>query len=370
MAVTSRLEPVESVRTGIARGRSYDEVCARSELPAGQPVALGHLVALVREDLPGFEPIHATLVGPDSWEGRVEDDGLPTVVLRQAAPGPEADMVRVEIKGLMGHPGSELAVMRPAQGVAVMTCRDAGVEVRRAWIAAVGAGDAPGAIAGVFTHLDDRLQEAEISPHHITRTWFYLDDIDRTYGDLNALRDLYFDRWELPLLPASTGVGASLNGSAIASLIETTSVDGRNPARQVSTRLQCPPTNYGPRFIRANTFELNGLEHLNISGISSIDAAGVSLADADDTALVEFTMRSVAEILENAGGFKFDQLTSARAYATAETAVEAFGSYRNFAAGLDECLELTGRICRPDLTFEFEGAAVRPTTAEEAVNGR
>ena len=357
------------MRTKTARGRSYDEVCARCELPAGRPIDLGHVVALVREGLPAFEPIHATLIGPHSWEGRVEDEGLPILVLRQAAPGPEADLVRVEVKGLVGHPGSELLVLRPAQGVAVMTCRDAGAEIRRAWFAAAGAGDAPGAIAGVFAHLDDRLQETEISPHHITRTWFYLDDIDQTYGDLNALRDLYFDRWQLPSLPASTGVGASLNGSAIAALVETTSVDGRNPARQVSTRLQCPPTNYGPRFIRANTFELNGFEHLNISGISSIDAAGISLADDDDAALVEFTMRSVAEILENAGGFEFHQLTSARAYATVETAVAAFGSYRDFAAGLDECLELTGRICRPDLTFEFEGAAVRPATAEGAVGG-
>jgi hypothetical protein len=331
---------------------------------------LSHVVAQVRESLPNFEPLHATLVGPDSWEGRIDDDGLPTVVLRQAAPGAEADIVRVEVKGLIGHPGSEFAVLRPARGVAVMTCRDGGTEVRRAWIGAAGGGDGPGAIAGVFAHLDDRLQEMAISPHHITRTWFYLDDIDRTYGDLNALRDLYFDRWQLPSLPASTGVGAPLNGSAIAALIETTSVDGRNPARQVSTRLQCPPTNYGPRFIRANTFELNGLEHLNISGISSIDASGVSLAVADEKALVEFTMRSVAEILENAGGFEFHQLTSARAYATAETAVGAFGSYRDFAAGLDECLELTGRICRPDLTFEFEGAALRPKQGEGSADGR
>jgi hypothetical protein len=370
MAVASRFDPGDSLRTRVDRGRSYDEVCARCELPAGHPVALAQVVAGVREALPGFEPIHATLVVPDSWEGRVEDDGLPIVVLGRAVSGPEADLVRVEVKGLMGHPGSGFAVQRPAQGVAVMTCRDGGAEVRRAWIAAVGGGDAPGAIAGVFARLDDRLQETEISPHHITRTWFYLDDIDRTYGDLNAVRDLYFDRWRLPLLPASTGVGASLNGPAIAALIETTSVDGRNPARQVSTRIQCPPTNYGPRFIRANTFKLNGLEHLNISGISSIDSDGVSLAVADETALVEFTMRSVAEILENAGGFEFHQLTSARAYATAETAVGAFGSYRDFAAGLDECLELTGRICRPDLTFEFEGAAVRPATAEGAADGR
>jgi hypothetical protein len=330
---------------------------------------LSHVVSRVREALPGFEPIHATLVGPDSWEGRVEDDGLPIVALSQGAPGPEADSVRVEVKGLIGHPGNGFAVQRPAPGVAVMTCRDGGAEVRRAWIAAVGIGDAPGAIAEVFACLDDWLQEAEVSPHHITRTWFYLDDIDRTYGDLNAVRDLYFDQWQLRSLPASTGVGASLNGPAIAALIETTSVDGRNPARQVSTRLQCPPMNYGPRFIRANTFGLNGLEHLNISGISSIDAAGVSLAVADETALVEFTMRSVAEILKNAGGFEFHQLTSARAYATAETAVGAFGSYRDLAAGLGECLELTGRICRPDLTFEFEGAAIRPATMEEAPDG-
>jgi hypothetical protein len=74
--------------------------------------------------------------------------------------------------------------------------------------------------------------------------------------------------------------------------------------------------------------------------------------------------------LENAGGFEFHQLTSARAYATAEAAVSAFGSYRKFAEGLDEWLELTGRICRPDLTFEFEGAAVRPKQGEGSVDGR
>lgn len=366
MVVTRRLEPVESLRTRIVRGRSYDEVWVRCELGASQPVALGRLASQMREVLPGFEAIHATLVGPDSWDGRVEDDGLPVLALSQAVPEPEA--VRVEMKGLMGRSGSGFAVERPAPGVAVITCRDRGAEVRRAWIAAVGAGDAAGAIAEVFACLDERLQEIEVSPQHMTRTWFYLDDIDRTYDDLNAVRDLYFDRWQLRSLPASTGVGVSLNGPAIAALIETTSVDGRNPTRPVSTRLQCPPTNYGPRFIRANTFEVNGLEYLNVSGISSIDADGVSLAVADETALVEFTMRSVAEILENAGGFQFHQLMSARAYATAEAAVSALGSYRKFAEGLDGCLELTGRICRPDLAFEFEGAAVRPRK-EGSVDG-
>jgi enamine deaminase RidA (YjgF/YER057c/UK114 family) len=326
------------------------------------------VVERVRDLAPGFEPTHAVLVGPYGWDCRVDDD-LPVLALAHCAPGPRSDVIQVEIKGLTGRREGELSLERPAPGLVVMSCADGEEEIRRAWIAGVGAGEAREAIGGVFAGFDEGLRDVGVSPHHITRTWFYLGDIDRTYGDLNALRNYYFDQWQLPALPASTGVGASLGGATIAGLVEATSVGGRNPARPVSTRLQCPPTNYGPRFIRANAWVMNGLEHLNVSGISSIDAAGISLGDTDGTVLVEFAMRSVAEILETAGGFRYDEFTNARAYATCEAADVVFDSYRDFADGLDECLELIGRICRPELTFEFEGMAIRPQTAGRSGDG-
>jgi enamine deaminase RidA (YjgF/YER057c/UK114 family) len=358
----------ERIVVHVVGGRSYDEVWARTTVPADRPVCLDQVLALARASVPELLPTNAMLVGPPGWRWDSNNEvGLPCVCLTQADDGSAAEEVIVEMRGLRRSPGSALMLEHPAPGITVMACRDGRATIHRAWVAVSRSGASATATAGLFRAFDDALRELAIPPRHVTRTWLYLDDIANSYDDLNAARDEYFDKWKLPLLPASTGIGATLDGATVTALLETTSVDGSNPACEVTASMQCSPTEYGPRFARANTWMMNGQQYLNVSGISSIDEHGRSLVSSDSSTTVEFAMSSAAELLQRAGGFTFADVTSARAYATPEVAADAFGHYRAAAEGLTpNCLEVTGRICRPELTFEFEATAIRTCCSQSS----
>ena len=211
-------------------------------------------------------------------------------------------------------------------------------------------------VSRVFERFEEVLAASGLCPRHITRTWFFIARIHDRYPIFNEVRDAYFDAWDLRGFPASTGIGAALQaGVGIVGALDA--LDGAE-VREVNTVHQPAPRSYGPRFVRANTFDLDGLRVLNISGISSIDDQGRSLATGGDDEL-DHCLGSFVDLLSGAGMTPQD-VRSLYLYASAPEVGRRLVT-RARGLGLPEpTLVNYSDICRPDLRVEIEGRAVRP----------
>jgi enamine deaminase RidA (YjgF/YER057c/UK114 family) len=273
----------------------------------------------------------------------------------------------VELLGVAPLPGHDTSVRRTGPGTTVVThATPAGTLTRRL----VHCVPRPTGI-GTYAQVTDALKEAEtalaeagMAPTDIDRTWFFLSDIDRTYPALNAARDEAFDRWALRRYPVSTGIGAALpDGVAVSVVLEASATEGADSAEAkqlavLSTPLQTAPSDYGPRFVRGNQVRICGRHTVNVSGISSIDPRGVSITSADPAVCVDYTMRSMLDVLR-AGGLGVADISSAYVYCTSPAVRAAFATYQANHR-LDFPYLLTHvPVCRPELVFEIEARAVR-----------
>jgi enamine deaminase RidA (YjgF/YER057c/UK114 family) len=216
--------------------------------------------------------------------------------------------------------------------------------------------------SGLYT-VERWLAESGLAPRHLERTWYFVDDIGTTYGELNKARDEAFDRWGLTSYPASTGIGATLPGPARIGMLAEAYSDGGEPvATPFDTTMQCPPSQYGPRFARANRIRRNGTDIVNISGISHIDERGESIQGLTAPELVDYTMASLADLLATAG-VGFADIASCYVYCKD---AETLAAYRNWltreGVTLPDMVNFVD-VCRPELRFEIEARAVRPDTS-------
>ncbi|GHJ17395.1 MULTISPECIES: RidA family protein [unclassified Micromonospora] len=267
----------------------------------------------------------------------------------------------IEVTAIVPLPGAEVEVVALDAGTRLVRTHEDGAEVRRLVHVA-----APGRDGSTFEQalaalrgLEEMLSRAGMAPDHIDRTWYFLADIEETYGDLNKARDATFDRWKLTTYPASTGIGAGLPpGQAVAVMAEAVARDGVAAATPFGTDLQCAPYDYGPRFVRANRSRRNGCQVVHVSGISSIDKQGVSLPQHDVRAAVDYAMASFTDLLAGAD-LSLADLVSCYVYCKDAEARSAFEAHCSDAGLTLPHLSNTVDVCRPELRFEIEGRAVR-----------
>jgi len=196
------------------------------------------------------------------------------------------------------------------------------------------------------------------------RTWLFADDILAWYGDLNKVRNQFFEHHGIynKLVPASTGIGvANFYGTALA--VQLLAVRPKNnsvTSGSVNSPLQCPALNYKSSFSRA--VKLNTPDHsrLYISGTASIDNDGKTVFLNDTAAQLEFTMQVVNAILQEAK-MDWSNAVSSMAYFKYK---EDFGMFDNYCRQNDIKLphiKVQADVCRDDLLFELELDAVNIT---------
>jgi hypothetical protein len=336
------------------RGWAYDEVFDIYRLsPESDATELEAIAIRFREET-GCVPLCAVVFGSPGEVSRFPDD-IPSVYAGDKYPRRDK-FTSVEFRGITPGPG--VVIDNPRPGVVTFDCDG----VRRLVFAASSpAGDTfIEQAVDSFEQLGAALTAAGLEPQHITRTWYFIGDIDRTYANFNTVRNSYFDHWELRSFPASTGIGATMPGSSLINvLVEATdAVTGGGP-EAYDTSMQCPPVSYGPRFVRANELTYNGLRTVNISGISSIGRDGRSLA-ASTGELVDYSMTSFLDLLTTAGMSVAD-LASSYVYCKGDEVRATFDAYLREHALNFPCQVNHVDVCRPDLVFEIEAKAIRPT---------
>lgn len=337
--------------TVLARGLSHDQHVARIRVDNPGPDNVA--AALMRfQAETGAQPLRVLSAGALPHESVTTT--LPFVAIGPDR-GPAATSAVLEIRGVAGESAK---VATPLPGVAVVQIeRPDGSAATSVTASACGSPtlDFEAQARQVFDEIGQAVDAGGLRPEDITRTWFYISSILDNYTAFNRVRDDYFERWGITRFPASTGIGAALpHMQLIAAAIDA--VAGVE-VLEVATNRQSAPVSYGPRFVRANTYDDDGLRTLNISGVSSIDDHGRSLATGGVDEIVH-CLDSFVDLLDGADMTAAD-LQSFYLYCTSpELAAQVVVCAAS--RGLPEPTLINfADVCRPDLRVEIEGRAVR-----------
>jgi enamine deaminase RidA (YjgF/YER057c/UK114 family) len=341
------------------RGWAYDEIFDTYSLSPEPDAAEFEAIATKFREETASVPLCAVVFGSPGERSRLPDD-IPAVYAGDQYPQRD-HFTSVEFRGIT--PGPDVVIENSLPGVVTF---DSARVKRLVFAASSPVGDTLAEQAtDVFDQLAKALTAAGLKPRHITRTWYFIGDIDRTYADFNIVRNSYFDEWGLRCFPASTGIGATPPGPALINvLVEATDAVTDSGPETYNTSMQCPPVSYGPRFVRANELTYNGLRTVNISGISSIGRDGKSLIAPTDE-LVDYSMTSFLDLL-TATGMSVADLASSFVYCKGDEVRATFDAYmRQHALAFPYQINHVD-VCRPDLVFEIEAKAIRPAATPAA----
>ncbi len=218
---------------------------------------------------------------------------------------------------------------------------------------------------GMFEAAAKMLAEQGISFPEVVRTWIYLNDIDRDYGELNTSRNEFFQREGVRRLPASTGIGSGLYPGGNQCTLDVYAL--LNPEVAKIEVMQTPTLNeapeYGSAFSRGMKMALPEQTYLFISGTASVDEAGATVHLDNARGQIERMLLNIEQLLQphNAG---WNDLVQG---VTFLKSADDFDLFREICAerGLADAPNtiVEADVCRPELLCEMEAIAVLPTAS-------
>lgn len=296
-------------------------------------------------------------------EGRPGDARSITGVVAHAVAAPDAAVTVRFLDDASGAPRASLVETPRGRALHVCGLTDSGDE--RA--------DVRARCLDAFAAVEAFLRRHGFCPADIVRTWIYLSDIDRDYVALNEARREFFAAHDVDFragsnaLPASTCIeGRSARDRVVT--IDVYCVD-RTVGCSVRRRLYNPLQSEAdgatyplkPAFARGMLVDDGEHQDLQISGTASIDAAGRTVFGGDPAAQIRQTLRNVTRLLE-VEGFEPRDICQATYHFKSEDVLrhfDAVSAEMGFAEVVGPCV--VTNICRPDLLFEVDGIAIRPT---------
>ncbi len=224
----------------------------------------------------------------------------------------------------------------------------------------------------MFATAAELLGRHGVSFRDVLRTWCYLDDIDRDYGEFNISRNDLFRREDVHRLPASTGIRAGLYPpGALCGLDLYTLLNPEDATVEVmhcSTLNEAPA--YGSSFSRGLKLCLPEKTVLFLSGTASVDESGETAHVGDSRRQMERMLLNVEELLTPHGaGFK--DLVQVISYLKSSHDLDLFRAVirRWGLTDMPNSIVEAG-VCRPDLLCEMEAIAVLPTSTSAPDHNR
>jgi enamine deaminase RidA (YjgF/YER057c/UK114 family) len=268
----------------------------------------------------------------------------------------------LQVDSIEVSPGCDCAECARAHGLRI----DIGDDEARFYAGGLcGAGEsAYEQTLAMFGLAEDMLRQAGMEFRDVVRTWIYLREMDRDYGDLNRARREFFEARGIDPVPASTGIGGGPVGTAHNLCLGIYAVKGVNPLFR--TVMTSPTLNeamdYGADFVRGMKMVEANKVALHVSGTASVDEAGRSAHPGDFEAQADRMLMNVAALLEGQGA-NFGDVVSAITYlkhpADADRLREKFreAGFEGFPNVM-----VSVPVCRPELLCETEMLAVLPRT--------
>jgi enamine deaminase RidA (YjgF/YER057c/UK114 family) len=218
---------------------------------------------------------------------------------------------------------------------------------------------------GMFGRAEELLRQAGMEFSDVVRTWIYLREMDRDYGDLNRARREFFEARGIDPVPASTGIGGGPVSDLHDLCLGIYAVKaGHPPLRTVMTS---PTLNeagqYGADFVRGMKMVEANKVALHVSGTASIDEEGRTAHPGDFGAQADRMLLNIRALLQrqDAG---VDDVVSAITYLKHPSDTARLRAKLRQAGfdGFPHAL-VEAPICRPDLLCETEVLAVLPHNA-------
>ena len=221
----------------------------------------------------------------------------------------------------------------------------------------------------MFVNCERLLAEHGAKFTDVYRTWCYLVDIDRDYAEFNLSRNVFFKKEGITLLPASTGIEATvwpleaLTGLDLFALLDT---DGVEIERMFTPTLN-EADEYGSAFSRGMKLDYPDKVVLHISGTASVDEKGATVHLDDPYKQIERMLLNVKELLA-AQGATFEDVTQIATFLKRAEWLEMYEAILTEwgIRHVPNTLVETG-VCRPDLLCELEAIAILP---KEPTNGK
>ncbi|MGQ9588702.1 MAG: Rid family hydrolase [Planctomycetota bacterium] len=212
----------------------------------------------------------------------------------------------------------------------------------------------------MFEVAEDLLERAGLDFRSVARTWIYLRDMERDYGEFNRARRTFFRRIGLELLPASTGINGGPFPPEHNYVFGFYAIAGRGPIEKsvMTTPTLNEAPEYGSDFSRGLAVADGNKRALYVSGTASVDEMGRTVHEDDFEAQVERMLLNVEKLLEGRGATFADMVSAVTYLKRASDAPALRGIFRERGAvGFPNAIVEAG-VCRPDLLCEMEGIAV------------
>jgi enamine deaminase RidA (YjgF/YER057c/UK114 family) len=214
----------------------------------------------------------------------------------------------------------------------------------------------------MFSLADEMLAKERMNFRNVVRTWIYLREMERDYGEFNRARREFFRHHNVTLLPASTGICGSPFADNADFTLAFCAI--RDPQHLKAAAMTTPTLNeactYGSDFSRGlRVVEANKVA-LYVSGTASVDEEGRT-AHVDEFAPQVERMLLNIETLLAAQHASFQNVVSAVTYLKTAADAPAFQRVLN-NRGLADLPNLLvhAAVCRPDLLCEMEAIAALP----------
>jgi len=196
----------------------------------------------------------------------------------------------------------------------------------------------------------------------VPRTWVWLRDMLSWYDDFNRVRNQFFsergilrDGQQSPM-PASTGIGLGLANGAMCGMDLTAVLEPAHSIKYLqATGRQHSALEYGSAFSRASQAVTPAGQTVFVSGTASINATGATTNIDDAPGQIKTTIGNVRAVLKDmhCGDEDVVQVT---AYCKTTEVERVFSDLKR---GFDwPWVTMICDICRPELLFEIEAAAV------------
>jgi enamine deaminase RidA (YjgF/YER057c/UK114 family) len=198
---------------------------------------------------------------------------------------------------------------------------------------------------------------------HCLRTWLFVRDVDRDYGDLVAARNEVFE--SRGLTPethyiASTGIQGGIAGRDALVALDAYAVKGLSlfQVRHLKAPAYLSDTHiYGVRFERATQVAYRDRKHVLVSGTASIDASGAVVHRGDVRRQLQRALKNVSALLLQAGATLADMQYFIAYVRNPEDAALVHGLLGK-RIDTRPFLVVTAPVCRPDWLVEVEGIAI------------
>jgi enamine deaminase RidA (YjgF/YER057c/UK114 family) len=165
------------------------------------------------------------------------------------------------------------------------------------------------------------------------------------------------------LLPASTGIeGDGLDAAAatmdlLATVLEP---DSDIEIHQMTNEKQKDAFRYGSAFSRGAAIRMPRATWISISGTASIDEAGVTVFPGDFRAQMNKTLDAIEALIAQEGA-TLEHICDATIFIKRPQDVEAYHEVMAERGLADIAgVPMVADVCREDLLFEMDGAAVVP----------